>query len=196
MSHAAKFAYPVYLSLAGRRCLVIGGGAVALHKTRALIEAGATDIRAVALEFLPGFRKLAKKAGVRTARREFRPSDMKGAQRVICATNNEALNAEAARTAPEGALVNVVDRPALCNFIAPAIFRNGPITIAISTGGASPALAKKMRAQLAKIYNTAFARKAERLGALRLKLLAAKKAGDAAGAEKAQAAYFALLEKF
>lgn len=192
----SSFPYPVYLRLSGRRCLVIGGGKVALQKLQALLAAGADDVRAVALEFLPEFRALAAKSGVKTERRAFRAADARGAQVLVCATNNEELNARAAASADRGALVNVVDRPALCNFIAPAVYRRGPITIAISTGGASPALAKLMRDRVAGLFDAAFARKAGRLGRLRRALLAAKKGGDAAAVKKALAAYEGFLKTF
>ena len=116
-------------------------------------------------------------------------SDLKGAAIVVCSTDSEEINALVGEAAAKsGALVNVVDRPALCNFIVPAVFRNGPLTIAVSTGGASPALAKKIRGQLGRTYGGAFRKKVEALRRLRLKMLASKAKAD-------RLAYFKLLKE-
>lgn len=174
-----NFSYPVFLDIGAKPCLVIGGGEVALRKAAALLKAGAARVKAVAPVFSPGFRKLAKKGALELRRRKFRLSDLKGAALVICATDSEGTNALAARAAAKkGALVNAVDRPALCNFIAPAVFRNGPLAIAVSTGGASPALAKKIRVKLGGLYGGAFGKKVEALRRLRLRMLASKSKAD------------------
>lgn len=165
---------------------MVGGGKVAFRKTEALLKAGATEVKAVAPLFHPEFSRLGKK-GIKFFKREFRLSDLKGAAIVVCATDSEKVNALVGEAAEKnGALVNVVDRPALCNFIAPAVFRNGALTIAVSTGGASPALAKKIRIQLRKLYGGAFSRKVEALRRLRLKMLSSK-------SKKDKQAYFRLL---
>ncbi|MBI4801679.1 MAG: bifunctional precorrin-2 dehydrogenase/sirohydrochlorin ferrochelatase [Elusimicrobia bacterium] len=179
--------YPVFLDLKGKPCLVVGGGEVAFRKAETLLKSGADRVRVVAPLFHPGFAGLGKKGTIKFSRRKFRLSDLKGAVIVVCAADSEKINSLAGAAAEKsGALVNVVDRPALCNFIAPAVFRNGALTIAVSTGGASPALAKKIRLRLGKLYGGAFSGKVEALRRLRLKMLASKSKAD-------RQAYFRLL---
>ena len=183
----------MFLDIKGKPCLVVGGGEVAFRKTETLLKSGATQVRVVAPLLHPGFAKLGGKVPVKLFKRKFRLSDLKGAALVVCSTDSEELNSLVGKAAiKNGALVNVVDRPALCNFIVPAVFRNGPLTIAVSTGGASPALAKKIRIQLGKTYGGAFRKKVEALRALRVKMLAEK---TAPGKLAAKRAYFRLLRE-
>lgn len=168
---------------------MVGGGEVAFRKTETLLKSGATQVRVVAPLLHPGFARLGEKGLVKFYKRKFRLPDLKGAALVVCSTDSEELNSLVGEAAiRKGALVNVVDRPALCNFIVPAVFRNGPLTIAVSTGGASPALAKKIRLQLQKTYGGAFAEKVEALRKLRVKMLASKTKAD-------RQAYFRLLRQ-
>ena len=179
----------MFLDIKGKPCLVVGGGEVAFRKTETLLSSGATEVKVVAPLLHPGFAGLSKKGIIKFFRRKFRPSDLKGAALVVCSTDSEELNALVGEAAAKsGALVNVVDRPALCNFIVPAVFRNGALTIAVSTGGASPALAKKIRVQLGRTYGGAFGKKVEALRKLRIKMLASKSSLD-------KKAYFELLRK-
>jgi precorrin-2 dehydrogenase/sirohydrochlorin ferrochelatase len=185
--------YPVFLDIKGKPCLVVGGGEVAFRKTETLLKSGATQVKVVAPLLHPGFAKLGEKGKIKFFRRKFRLSDLKGAAIVVCSTDSEEVNALVGEAAVKsGALVNVVDRPALCNFIVPAVLRNGPLTIAVSTGGASPALAKKIRVRLQKTYGGAFAKKVEALRKLRVKMLAEK---TAPGKLAAKRAYFRLLRQ-
>lgn len=138
--------FPVNLKLADRPCLVVGGGAVAYRKARALARAGAR-VLAVAPSFDVRFGRF------RTAKRAFRASDVAGACVVVAATddprvNRRVFNACARRRIP----VNVVDVPELCTFTMPATFRRGELTVAISTNGASPALSRALRLVLEKMY--------------------------------------------
>ena len=172
---------------------MVGGGEVAFRKTETLLKSGAAQVRVVAPLLHPGFAKLGEKGQIKFFKRKFRLSDLKGAAIVVCSTDSEELNARVGNAAVKsGALVNVVDRPALCNFIVPAVFRNGPLTIAVSTGGASPALAKKIRIQLGRTYGGAFGEKVEALRKLRVKMLAEK---TAPGKLSAKRAYFRLLRE-
>ncbi len=140
--------YPLFLNLDGERALVIGGGQVAERKIRSLLRYGAV-VTLVSPEITAGLEKLVKEKAVVLRRRPFRVSDLKGIRLAICATNDETLNRKAAREAEKrGILLNVVDVPELCRFIVPAVFRRGDLTVAISTGGGSPALAKKVRREL------------------------------------------------
>jgi len=167
----------------------LGGGEVAFRKTETLLKSGATEVKVVAPLLHPGFAGLCEKGIVKLFKRKFRLSDLKGAAIVVCSTDSEELNSLVGKAAiKNGALVNVVDRPALCNFIVPAVFRNGALTIAVSTGGASPALAKKIRLQLGRTYGGAFRKKVEALRLSRVKMLSS-------GSKADRRAYFRLLKE-
>ena len=137
--------YPAYLDLSGRRCVVIGAGAVAERKVLQLLEADA-DVMLVSPSATPELERLADERRLRWIRRSYAPGDLAGAALAIAATDDETVNrtvhAEAER---EKTLLNVVDVPALCGFIAPSVVERGPVTVAISTAGTSPALARKLR---------------------------------------------------
>ena len=144
-----RFAYPMFLDLAGRPALVVGGGAVALRKARALAEAGAR-VRVVAPAHVAGF---AEDGRFECVAARYDPRHLAGARVVVAATDDEAVNARVAADArAAGALVNVVDRPALCDFIVPAQVRRGDLLVAISTGGASPMLARRLRERLEREF--------------------------------------------
>jgi uroporphyrin-III C-methyltransferase/precorrin-2 dehydrogenase/sirohydrochlorin ferrochelatase len=151
--------YPVSLKVAGATCLVVGGGAVAWRKARALARAGAR-VTAVSPRFDARFGRLP----VRRVRRAFRAADVRGAFLVVSATDDPAVNRavfEACRR--RGIPVNVVDRPELCTFIVPAVVRRGPVTVAVSTGGAFPGLAKALRRELERRLPRALGPRAARL---------------------------------
>jgi len=140
--------YPVYLNLAGKRCVVIGGGTVAEGKILNLREACAR-ITFISPEITSGIQEAARWGEVEWQAREYQPGDLEGAFLAIAATNTRHVNQEIFREAERlGIILNVVDDPALCTFIAPSIVKRGPVTLAISTGGASPALARKLREAL------------------------------------------------
>jgi precorrin-2 dehydrogenase / sirohydrochlorin ferrochelatase len=144
----AKY-YPICLNLSGRLCLVVGGGAVALRKTQDLLEAGA-KVRAVAPQIAEGFRAT---CGVELVRRAYTSADLDGCVVAIAATDDAKINRRVYEDARgRGVLVNVVDKPEMCDFIVPATVRRGDMTISISTGGASPSLAKKIRRDIQKRY--------------------------------------------
>jgi precorrin-2 dehydrogenase/sirohydrochlorin ferrochelatase len=148
------FAYPIMLDLAGRRALVVGGGEVALRKARALADAGAR-VRIVAPKLVAGFTEDGRFECV-AARYEKR--HLEGARVAVAATDDEAVNRQVAQDArAAGVLVNVVDRPELCDFIVPAQVRRGDLLIAISTSGAAPALAKRLRERLEKEFGPEYA---------------------------------------
>jgi siroheme synthase-like protein len=137
--------YPVLLRLAGRSCLVVGGGRVALGKVRGLLAADAR-VTVVAPDVLD---ELAALEGVTVVRRGYEPGDLTGQRLAIAATDDPAVNhqvfldGEAA-----GVWVNSADDPENCAFTLPAVVRQGPITVAVSTGGHSPALASWLRSRL------------------------------------------------
>ena len=140
--------YPAYLDVRDRHCVVFGGGAVAEGKITQLRNAGA-HITVVSPEVTPAILASAEQGHVDWQARAYQAGDVQGAFLVIATTNARAVN-EAIFQEAEGAgiLINVVDVPAQCSFIAPSIVSRGPVTVAISTGGASPALARKFREEL------------------------------------------------
>ena len=144
-----RFVYPMMLNLFGRKALVVGGGNVALRKAQALVEAGA-HVRCVAPEFLPDFQADGRLVCLTAP---YHAKHVFGMAIVVAATDDEAVNrhvAHDARTA--GALVNVVDTPSLCDFIVPAAVERGRLMIAVSTGGAAPSLARKIRERLEREF--------------------------------------------
>ena len=142
--------YPVYLNLAGKRCVIIGGGTIAQGKIGGLLQAGCR-ITVISPDATPGIRQAAQRGDVQWLERPYQPGDLAGAFIGVAATNvwhvNQEIYQEAERN---GVLLNVVDDPDLCTFIAPSVVKREPVTLAISTGGASPALARKLRETLAQ----------------------------------------------
>jgi len=140
--------YPAFLNVEGKKCVVVGGGTVALRKANMLLACGA-KVTVVSPEFEAGFSGSGRKKTLRLIRRDYRAGDLRGATVVIAATNLERVNHKVARDAAGvKGLVNVVDDPKHSDFIVPSSFRRGDLTVAISTGGMSPALSKKLRKRL------------------------------------------------
>jgi siroheme synthase-like protein len=140
--------HPVHLDLRGRPCVVVGGGEVARHKVENLLEAGAR-VTVVSPTVVPALAALAETHEIVHHPRPYRTGDLTGAALAYVAVDDTAVQtAVAAEAGVTGVFVNVVDAPPLCTFIAPAIVRRGPVVVAISTGGASPALARRMREEL------------------------------------------------
>ena len=150
--------YIACLRLSGRRCVVVGGGDVGLEKVEGLLACDA-DVTLIAPEAIEPLRALAEEGSIAWDRREFAASDLDRTFMAIAATNDTDVNISVYDAAEERAmLVNIVDVPSLCNFILPAIVRTGPLAIAISTAGASPALAKRMKREIAETYGEPYAR--------------------------------------
>ena len=150
--------YIACLRLSARPCLVVGGGEVGLEKVEGLLACGA-DVTLVAPEAVSELQELAAEGSIRWERRAFEPGDLDGRFLAIAATADTDVNISVYEEAERRAmLVNVVDVPPLCNFILPAIVRTGPLAIAISTAGASPALAKRMKREIAEAYGEPYAR--------------------------------------
>jgi precorrin-2 dehydrogenase/sirohydrochlorin ferrochelatase len=144
--------YPIFLNVAGRPVVVVGGGEVAARKVELLLECGA-EVRVISPHFSDEFAPLARRPGVSLVRRSYRAGDLGGAFLAVAATDDPAVNQEVAREAAAGrVLLNVVDQPALSQFIVPSLVRRGGLTIAISTGGASPALARRVREELEQTF--------------------------------------------
>lgn len=162
--------YPLSLQLAGAPCVVIGGGAVAARKVASLLAHGArVTVVAPALDDALAARAAAGEITV--ARRRYRQGDLAGARLAFAATDDEALHAElAAAAAAAGVPLNVVDRPEWCDFIVPAVWRRGALSLAVATDGESPALARRVRDELAAALGPEYARALEVLGRLRAHL--------------------------
>jgi precorrin-2 dehydrogenase / sirohydrochlorin ferrochelatase len=159
--------YIACLRLSGRRCVVVGGGDVGLEKVEGLLACGG-EVTLVSPETVEPLRELADEGSIAWEQREYRTEDLEGTFIVIAATSNTELNIRVFEDAERRAmLVNVVDVPPLCNFILPAIIRTGPLAIAISTAGASPALAKRIRDEIADEYGEPYARLAVLLNEVR-----------------------------
>jgi siroheme synthase-like protein len=150
--------YIACLKLTGRRCLVVGGGEIGLEKVEGLLACDGRVVL-VAPEVEPELERLAAEGSIEWHRREYRPEDLEATFIAIAATDDTDANIRVYDDAERRAmLVNVVDVPPLCNFILPAILRTGPLAIAISTAGASPALAKRIKRQIAEEYGEPYAR--------------------------------------
>tara|TARA_B100001964_G_C14181766_1_gene576626 strand:+ start:263 stop:1012 length:750 start_codon:yes stop_codon:yes gene_type:complete len=137
--------YPVFLNLTGRRCVIIGGGKVAEGKIAKLLESAAKII-VISPDATQGIRDFAQDGKIELDLRKYQPGDLQGAFLAIAATNDRVVNQEIFEEAEgQGILLNAVDDMPRCSFIAPSVVAKGPVTVAISTGGASPALARKLR---------------------------------------------------
>jgi len=149
--------YIACLRLQGRRGLVVGGGEVGLEKVDGLLACGA-DVTVVAPDLVPELERHAREGSIGWEQRDYRAEDLDGSFLAIAATNDSEVNIRVFEDAEARAmLVNVVDVPPLCNFILPAIVRTGPLAIAISTAGASPALAKRMKREIAEAFGEPYA---------------------------------------
>jgi len=159
--------YMACLRLSERRCLVVGGGDIGLEKVEGLLACDAA-VTVVAPTAHPELERLAAEGSITWHPREYHRGDLEGSFLVIAATNDSEVNISVHEHAEARAmLVNVVDVPPLCNFILPAVVRTGPLAIAISTAGASPALAKRMKREIAALFGEEYARLAVMLNEAR-----------------------------
>lgn len=160
--------YIACLKLTGRRCVVVGGGEIGLEKVEGLLACDG-EVTLIAPEAEPPLRELAQEGSIRWERRAYAgPADLEGVFMVIAATDDTDVNIAVYDDAERRAmLVNVVDVPPLCNFILPAIVRTGPLAIAISTAGASPALAKRIKREIEGSFGEPYARLAVLLNEVR-----------------------------
>src|SRR5262245_43253490 len=151
--------YIACLKLKGRRCVVVGGGDIGLEKVEGLLACDG-DVTLIAPVAHPDLEALAAEGSIAWEKRSYAGAeDLRGVFMVIAATDDSEVNIGVYDDAEKRAmLVNVVDVPPLCNFILPAIVRSGPLAIAISTAGASPALAKRMKREIAELFGEEYAR--------------------------------------
>jgi precorrin-2 dehydrogenase/sirohydrochlorin ferrochelatase len=144
--------YPIFLNLRGKRCVVIGGGNVALRKVKVLLDCGA-NVTMICPKPHPEIVKLSKKRAIHFIQRDYEKGDLRDAAIAFACTDVKKVNRKVAVDAKEvGVLVNVADDPRPSDFIIPSFFRKGNLTVAISTAGVSPALAKKIRMKLEKSF--------------------------------------------
>ena len=149
--------YPIFLNIRGEKCLVVGGGKVALRKVKALLEHGA-NVEVASPTLCPELGQLAREGAIQVLQRSYKAEDLKGALIAIAATDDAKTNESvAAKARQRGVLVNVVDAPQHSDFIVPSYLRRGDVTIAVSTSGRSPALARKIRSKLEKDFGTEYA---------------------------------------
>jgi len=164
--------YPVFLQLEDKIALVVGGGKVAQRKVETLLRYGAS-IHIVSKVLTDKLKQLIEINKVRLLGEEMREEFLDGAFIVIAATDDKELNSKVSESARKrGLLVNAVDQPADCNFIVPSIVRKGALSIAISTSGMSPALAKKIRKELDGQFGNEYETFLNVMGSLRKEVLA------------------------
>ena len=159
--------YIACLKLTGRRCVVVGGGEIGLEKVEGLLACDG-QVTLVAPEAVEPLQELAAEGSIEWQRRPYRTEDLERTFIAIASTDDTDVNIRVYEDAERRAmLVNIVDVPPLCNFILPAIVRTGPLAIAISTAGASPALAKRIKAEIAEEFGEPYARLAVMLNEVR-----------------------------
>lgn len=160
--------YPAFIDLKGKHCIVVGGGKVAERKVAALLRSGAkvTVISPFITGALADHRESKR---IKHVKREYRKGDLEDAFIVIAAASDRRVNEEVSLDAP--CLLNVVDAPELANFIVPSVVKRGPLALAVSTSGFSPALAKSIRRELEVFYGKQFGLFVDFLGKQRKKAL-------------------------
>ncbi|WP_031513653.1 precorrin-2 dehydrogenase/sirohydrochlorin ferrochelatase family protein [Desulfofalx alkaliphila] len=163
--------YPIYLRLAGEKCLVVGGGKVAQRKVKSLLKSDAC-VTVVSPRLTSELHRLKEEHKITYHAEEFKEGHLEGMQLVISATDNEEVNRRVAELCfSKNILVNVADDPGKCSFFVPAVVRQGDLSIAVSTGGKSPLLAARIREQLERTYGPEYAEFLELLGQVRIDLI-------------------------
>jgi len=143
-----KAYYPIFLNLSGKRCVVVGGGRVALRKVEALLAHGAR-VEVISPVLMPELEHLAQGGHIGALRRRYQAGDLKGVFLAIAATDERQTNLQVMKEARDATvLVNVANDAESSDFIVPSSMRRGDVTVAVSTGGRSPALARKIRTKL------------------------------------------------
>ena len=179
---APRSYYPAFVALMGRKCAVVGGGRVAERKVKDLLKAEAA-VTVISPELTPALKRLKDNGRIAHRARGFKGHDLNKAFLAIAATDHEETNLQVAAAAEEkGILVNISDHPELCSFIVPSSFRRGPLQVAISTSGASPAMSRAIREDMEARYGGVFGKYLIKVRALRKK--AVKKIASAGEREK------------
>jgi precorrin-2 dehydrogenase/sirohydrochlorin ferrochelatase len=170
--HGTRSYYPAFLSLEGRPCLVVGGGAVAEGRVRGLLAAGA-NVTVVSPVLVPSLQVLADGGRVKHHSRGYTAADVAGMTLVLSATDDMATNARVTEDCRSRAIwVNSADDPPNCDFILPSVIRSGRVTLAASTSGGSPALARRLREELEVFLSGDIASLADLLAEVRAELRA------------------------
>jgi len=164
--------YPVCLDVLNERCVVVGGGEVAERKAAGLLECGA-KVALVARDLTTTLRAMRDAGEIEQIPDDYREEYLEGAFLVIGATDREDVNEQISRDARDrGIPVNIVDVPARCTFIVPSVFRRGDLLVAVSTGGKSPALARRVREEIEERYGPEYGTLLTIMGALRERIIA------------------------
>ncbi len=162
--------YPVFWNIAGKKCVVVGGGEVAERKVKRLLDYGA-KVFVISSQLTPELARLNEKNIISHIAKEYSGEQIYGATLVVGATDDEKTNTAIARDARnKGIPVNIVDDPQKCDFILPSLVERGDLTIAIGTGGKSPALARHLREELEAAYGEEYKILLNILGRLRAKM--------------------------
>jgi precorrin-2 dehydrogenase/sirohydrochlorin ferrochelatase len=170
--------YPLFLDITDRRCVVVGGGDVAERKVERLLDSGASVV-VVGKTLTPGLETMKKEGRINHIDADYDQAFINNAFLVIGATDRDDVNAEISRDGREkGILVNIVDDPDKCDFVLPSLLKQGDLLIAISTGGKSPALAKKLREEMEQLFGTEYRTLLEVMGQLREKLVVKGRSSD------------------
>ena len=170
--------YPLFLDITNKTCLVVGGGDVAERKVERLLACGA-HVVVIAMTLTPALERMKKEGIIDQIHDDYDASYIHDAFLIIGATDRNEVNASISEDAKKaGVMINIVDDPEKCDFILPSLFQQGDLTVAISTGGKSPALAKKMREELEGIYGPEYRTLVNLLGALRGKIKRKGKSSD------------------
>jgi precorrin-2 dehydrogenase/sirohydrochlorin ferrochelatase len=170
--------YPLFLDITDKRCVVIGGGDVAERKVVRLLDFGASVI-VVAKTLTNSLDAMGKTGRIKHIDADYDKSFLDDAFLVIGATDRHDINAKISADGREkGILVNIVDEPDKCDFILPSLIKQGDLLIAISTGGKSPALAKKLREEMEQLFGTEYQSLLEVMGQLREKLVMKGRSSD------------------
>ncbi len=163
--------YPVFLDLRNKKAVVIGGGSVAERKALTLLSCNA-DVSIISPKITRRLKRLAKEEKVEYIKKGYKNKDIKDAFLVIAATNDKKINEAVARTVEKNrCLLNIVDKPESSNFIVPSLISRGDLTIAIATGGKTPALSKQIRKELQQIYGREYEVFIKTMGKVREKVL-------------------------
>jgi len=159
--------YPIFFNIQSKRCVVIGGGKVALRKVKMLLDCGA-NVSVISPKPHPDIAKLSKERAIHLIQRDYEARDLKEAVIAIACTDVKEVNRKVADEAKKtGVLVNVADDPAPSDFIIPSFFRRGNLTVAVSTSGVSPTLARKIRMKLEKSFGEEYASLLSLIGEVR-----------------------------
>jgi siroheme synthase-like protein len=178
------FAYPVSLEVGGRRAVVVGGAPVAEERARSLLEAGAR-VTVIVERPSDGLEELGRRGDITVIRRAYRRGDLRGAFLAVAATGDASVNARIfAEAEKRRVLLNAVDDIGHCHFAVPSILRRGDLIVAVSTGGKSPALARRLREALAREVGPEYGVLVDLLGEVRREMLERRTATPATWARR------------